>query len=794
MIIVVMSVLAITAFAKERTTIEYTDVNGVTHTVPIVKNENATASEVASKLGNGETMQALFMDNSSYAILKANDGTLTAFPSWYIIEPSGSNASYVAVSEIEYGYVNSISKEKTYDKGAIVYIEFPYGMTEVRSNNVFTSYESNVTDVYIPATVISIGTKNSGNASPFNGHKALKRVYIAENSQITDIRSGSFSGSTIEYFQFENLTNLVSIDGFTGCTNLSCDINLGNSKLVTLSQSVFKGDSSIKKITLPDTVETIGTEAFSGCTSATLVGNLPTSVKTIGNNAFHNLSGFFSDDLDFSKLTSLESIGGYAFNGCTSITGSIVITNANFTSIGESAFRATGINGELDLSRTAVTSIGNYAFYSTGVTKISLPDTLQTIGNDCFNGCSNAYFASDRLPSSLTSIGTYFMSGSKKINNTLIFPVGVTTVPSEFFNSTTTPNASGTLTLVFLGKMTNMQMNGSSYAGWAEKTVVYLAQNTISDFNGSIYPFTDKETGSLGSSTSQSGNLTMKPSNSSPSSTSQVLSNHMVLYFCGQNGKVETSYMLTPNGTNITEDRGTFVMDGHTHYTATKESCSGASCIVCDSMQYAPHEKGTLVSITYPNGFANDGCINYMCLVCENEYADGTADAIFIPHGYAYKLNGSSEGISAKFEINKEARDLFESVNECELHYGIIVANKDHFADGAYIENGKLNTTNQKGLQVEIIDEDFAFFSCLIGGFESGKYSSLELVMSGYAYTSSGEEKSEPTYFQKQYVQDNDEATVDIPYISTITRNGVTLSAVTFPQVKTYHQYVETKK
>lgn len=670
MLALVSLIFAFTAFAKERTTIEYTDVNGVTHTVPIVKNDNATASEVASKLGNRETMQALFMDNSSYTILKATDGSLTAYPTWYIIEPSGSDVTYVAISEIEYGYVNYISG-KTYNKGAMLYAEFPEGMTHLRGNNVFVSngYETNLTEIVVPTTVIE------AQSSCFNAAPSLRKVYIKEGSQLAKINGGAFSTSkNLVYIQFENTTKITNIDGLSDC----------------------------------------------GLTYK----------------------------VDLSKNTGLKSLPNNFLSG-----------NSNLT-------------------------------------EIALPDSIETIGNYAFRNCTNLKFSSSYLPKNLVSVGTYFMENCKNINDTLIFPEGFKKITDEGFSSASiTDAANGTFNLVFLGEPTELIIDGSSYTYWAKYVNVYFAKYTIDDFTGKVYSFSDKAAGTLSDSKSQTGNFIFDVASQSPSSTSQVQENHMRFFFCGENGKVQSSYMLTHDGGNITEDRGTFVMEGHIHYTYDTVSCSpGSRCIVCDIIQYSGHEKGELSSVTYPNGFANDGCINYMCLVCENEYADGTVSAIFIPHGYAYKLNGSSEGISAKFEINKEARDLFESVNGCELHYGIIVANKDHFADGAYIENGKLNTTNQKGLQVEIIDEDFAFFSCLISGFESGKYNSLELVMSGYAYTSSGEEKSEPTYFQKQYVPDNDEATVDIPYISTITRNGVILSAVTFPQVKTYHQYVETKK
>ena len=114
----VCCMLAVFVSASDRTSITYKDVDNVTHEVPIVKYDDATANTVASVLGNNSTMQECFADDSSYVILKATDGSLTAYPTWYIIEPYGTNTQYVAISEIEYGYVNSKS-DKTYEKGAL---------------------------------------------------------------------------------------------------------------------------------------------------------------------------------------------------------------------------------------------------------------------------------------------------------------------------------------------------------------------------------------------------------------------------------------------------------------------------------------------------------------------------------------------------------------------------------------------------------------------------------------------------------------------------------------------------
>ena len=654
--------LAFSANASGRQSITYTDASGNTHVVPIVKFEDATAQSVASALGNNASMQALFVDNSAYAILKASDNSLTAYPSWYIIEPSGSSASYVAVSEIEYGYINSKVSDKSYDRGSILYIEFPSGMTEMRSNGVFSSggYEKNVTDIYIPNTVTGISSTNTA-ANPkgaFNGNPSLKRVYIESGSQITKIASGSFSNSAIEYFQFDSLTELTYIDGFTNCKSLVGPVNLGNSKLVTIASGAFQLTSQITAITLPDTVETISDNAFDGCT--------------------------------------------------------------------------------------------------------------------------NAYFTSPYMPKNLKTVGQHFMSNCKNINDTFIFPVGVTEIPGEMFNGASTPNGKGTLNVVFLGKMTKLIINGSDYRKWAEEVNVYLAQNTLNDVNASIYPFTDYDAGTLGTPYSQSGTLVVDVSGGAPSTTTKVDSNFNLRFlFCGNISSVETSYCISTDGNRFTEDRKTFAMEGHIHYTSAVPACNNpVTCIVCEEVQSIAHTQGALVLVSYPNGYANSGDITYACNVCTENYVEcETASAIYVAIGYSYKLDGSGAVIGG-YKINKAALDLWQANNadsSDDLVFGVVIFNPTKMPDGTEqfisTSDGKLSFA-QNAIQIEVSSTyQYSTINFRVSGFNSSNYSTLQLVFAGYVY-------EKDNYETLSYAQMNYNGVSNTPIVEEYTRGGVTLHSV----------------
>lgn len=103
----------------------------------------------------------------------------------------------------------------------------------------------------------------------------VKYIY---DSQFADL-------SLITTISIPGKVETIGKNAFRGCTGLT-NLSLSSS-LTEIGENAFEGNPNLAKVSVPDKVETIGANAFKGCTGLTNL-YLGASLRQIGNNAFED--------------------------------------------------------------------------------------------------------------------------------------------------------------------------------------------------------------------------------------------------------------------------------------------------------------------------------------------------------------------------------------------------------------------------------------------------------------------------------------------------------------------------
>ena len=184
--------------------------------------------------------------------------------------------------------------------------------------------------------------------------------------------------------------------------------------LKTIGYNAFEWCEGLESIVIPDSVTRIESAAFSGCRSLKSV-TLPSGLTAIDDRLFSQCAGL----TEVRIPAGVNSIGGDAFAGCASLK-SIEIPSG-VTVIEDRTFIGSGLE-TLAIPR-GVSGIGSFAFSSCGhLVSVYIPDTVKQIGSNAFEGCVR--LAGIDLPYGLKTIESSTFRGCSSLGAVSI-PQGV---------------------------------------------------------------------------------------------------------------------------------------------------------------------------------------------------------------------------------------------------------------------------------------------------------------------------------------------------------------------------------
>ena len=193
-------------------------------------------------------------------------------------------------------------------------------------------------------------------------YTAAKNLYL--NDIIIDISGINFNDSSIKSYMFAEGMNTQEDVIFT--------FVFPENKITVIKSYAFHMLSSLRAISIPNSVITIEKDAFLQCTKLEKL-TLGNSLKTIGDSAFLEASSLKELTIP-NSVTTIEA-GAFAYSGLASLT-----LPASLTAIGNLAFSASSSLTTLTyLGKTPndVTTVGKDIFVAfTKLTTLKVPNAL----------------------------------------------------------------------------------------------------------------------------------------------------------------------------------------------------------------------------------------------------------------------------------------------------------------------------------------------------------------------------------------------------------------------------------
>jgi len=235
---------------------------------------------------------------------------------------------------------------------------------------------------------------------------------------VTEIPNDAFSSASIQSISLPRNTKSIGTMAFRYCTKLT-------------------------SITIPASVETIGANAFSSCNSllgVVVESSTPVAVHRLafptsanvylyvpkGSKAAYEAADYWKDFKEIIEMPDDPSglhIPGQTFTSNTDegVEVTYVVTSPTTAAVGVNYYTKAindGVTGTVTIPQQVdgltVTAVNSYAFSFTSISKLDLPPTITSIGDNAIAYCYN--LKNIVIPASVTTLQDNIVAGSSKMS------------------------------------------------------------------------------------------------------------------------------------------------------------------------------------------------------------------------------------------------------------------------------------------------------------------------------------------------------------------------------------------
>ena len=241
-----------------------------------------------------------------------------------------------------------------------------------------------------------------GSTAPWSVYgRSIEKIVIGEG--ITSIGRYAFYNTTAKSVSLPDTLQYLGDNAFEYCKSLTA-ISLPKS-LTQMGSGVFCECTALTEVSLPDSLTIMGSSVFRACEALTEI-SLPDSLTEMGENVFSDCTMLET----YHWPSGLDTVPDSTFTRC---------------SISEPVFPPT------------LKHLEDGAFEWNPIKTLTIPDTLESIGSGCFHGTE---LESVIFPDSEIEIGYGCFSECEKLTSVRL-PAGLQEIPGMLFSSCTALSA-----------------------------------------------------------------------------------------------------------------------------------------------------------------------------------------------------------------------------------------------------------------------------------------------------------------------------------------------------------------